>query len=80
MPMPRIQLQQQREKRNHSILEQTNIGEEETKEKQRRRPYSKKTTHTELTQYIEAHPEMPDEMELFREDRKKMGELMLEYT
>ena len=36
-------------------------------------------TQTERIQYIPAHPEMPEEMELSRDDRKQMAELIAEY-
>ena len=54
------------------------IRKQETKE-QRHHPHAKKTTQTELIQYIAAHPEMPEEMELNRDDRQQLAELMLEY-
>ena len=78
MLMPRIKLREQWKQRNHAILEQLNTGKQETKE-QRYNPLSKKTAQTELTQYIAAHPEMPEEMELNRDDRKQLAELMREY-
>ena len=65
-------------RRNHAILEQMNPRKQETKE-QRHHPPAKKTTQTELTQHIEAHPEMPEETELNRDDRKQLAELMIEY-
>ena len=78
MLIPRIKLQQQWKKRNHDILEQMHIRKQETKE-QRHHPHAKKTTQTELIQYIAAHPEMPEETELNRDDRQQLAELMLEY-
>ena len=78
MRMPRIKLLQQWKRRNHAILEQTNMGQQEAKG-QRHHPHAKKTTQAELTQYVTSHPEMPEEMELNREDRKQMAELTLEY-
>ena len=77
MLTPRIKLQQQWKQRNRAILEQADIRKQETKEK-RHRPHAKKTTQKELIQYIAAHPSMPEEMELNREGRKQLAELMPE--
>ena len=77
MLMPRIKLHQQWGKRNHANLEKMNIRKQETKEKQYN-PHAKKRAQTELIQYIAAHPEMPEEMELKQDDRKQLAELARE--
>ena len=62
--------------RNNGISEnspQRRAGNEEEGE------YIKTSEKTEITHLVETHPEMPGELEMNREDRKKLGELMLEY-
>ena len=78
MHMPRIKLHQQWGKRNHANLEKMNIRKQETKEKQYN-PHAKKRAQTELIQYIAAHREIPEEMELNRDDRPQPAGLMIEY-
>ena len=78
--MPGTKLQQQWKQRNHAILEPTKPRKQEEEEEKRHHPPPKKTTQAELTQYIAAHHEMPEEeTELNRDDRKQLAELMLEY-
>ena len=40
---------------------------------------TKTAEKTEITQLVATRPEMPGELELNREDRKQLAELMLEY-
>ena len=65
--MPRTKLQQQWNHRNHAILEQATAKNKGGKELPHL-SYVKKTEQTELVQYIAAHPEIPEEMEIIRQE------------
>ena len=78
MLIPRIKLQQQWAQRNHATLAQMDIRKQETKD-QRYNPHAGKTAQTELIQYIAAHPEIPEDMDPGREERKKLAELTIEH-
>ena len=80
MLMPRIKLQQQqRKQRNHAIIEQEK-EEHKGSQDQQHQSYVKKKEQADLTQYISALPEIPEEMALSRDDRKQLAEIMPEYT
>ena len=69
MLTPRMKLQKQCELRYQAIREQLAQEPERTKDKQKE-PYVKGMGMTEIKQLVARHPELPDETELRREDRK----------
>ena len=77
MLIPRNILQTQWGIMNHAI-------QEHAQQNTRGMPLSiyeihQKSGKTEITQLVARHPDMPNELELNREDREQVSELMLEY-
>ena len=76
MLLPKQKLQAQWRIRSNAIREnatQRRAGHEEEE------VYIKTADLTEITHLVEIHPEMTDELELNRENRKQLAEMMLEY-
>ena len=70
------------EKRHHEIQRQKKNKNAHMNPEQKRHEgpeFAKQPGKTYIAQLVEKNPEMPEEIELNRERRKQLAELMLEY-
>ena len=78
MLIPRQKLQEQWKNRHRVMLEKTlKISEKELPEET---AFHKNKEQSHIMQVVKTHPEMPEEMELSKDRRKQLSELMLEYA
>ena len=82
MIQPRQKLEEQWKKRHHEIQRQkgNKNAHKNTEQKRHEEPeFAKQPGKTYIMQLVEENPEKPEEIELNRERRKQLAELMLEY-
>ena len=77
MIIPKQKLQAQWELRNKAIEEK---AEHRRGQEGNKIEYAKDSEKTDIMQLVAARREIPEEMELNRESRKQLAELMMEYT
>ena len=76
MVIPKQKLQAQWELRNEALKEK---ADHRRWQEENRIAHTKDAEKTDIMQMVATHQEMPEEMQLNRESRKQLAELMMEY-